>query len=158
MTTDSAPRILVTESDFSVGNEHQRLIENNPQQGAVVCFTGLVREMAGDVSLTALHLEHYPGMTERCLLDIAQTAQQRFGLDRTTIIHRVGTLALNAQIVFVGVTSAHRQAAFDGANFIMDYLKTQAPFWKKEIHTQGHSWVDAKETDNLAARRWNQSE
>lgn len=115
--------------------------------GAIVTFTGLVREFAGDQALT---LEHYPAMTQAVLTTIAQQATTRWALQGATIVHRVGPLNPNEQIVFVGVASSHRQAAFEACHFMIDLLKTRAPFWKKE----GKNWVEAKLSDQKAAKRW----
>ncbi|OZB39405.1 MAG: molybdopterin synthase catalytic subunit, partial [Alishewanella sp. 34-51-39] len=125
-------RIVVQQQDFSVASEYERL-RQDARYGAVVTFTGLVRELA-EAELLSMTLEHYPGMTEQALTQIATAAQQRWQLGAVTIIHRVGTLLPNEQIVFVGVASAHRAAGFAAGEFIMDYLKNRAPFWKKE-HT-----------------------
>lgn len=119
--------------------------------GAVVSFTGLVRGQG----IRSLELEHYPAMTERCLTDIAATAQARFGLLAIRIVHRVGLLLPGENIVCVVAAAPHRQAAFDGANFAMDYLKTQAPFWKKETRLDGSAhWVSARDCDEQAQQRW----
>lgn len=144
--------VLVQHEDFSVADEYQQLSRDS-SCGAVVTFCGLVRELSTG-SLHSMTLEHYPGMTEQALLAIAEQAQQRWQLGVVRIIHRIGTLTPNEQIVFVGVASAHRAAAFEAAQFIMDYLKTQAPFWKKEHSSQGEHWVAAKATDQQATRRW----
>lgn len=144
--------VLVQHEDFSVADEYAQLSRDS-RCGAVVTFSGLVRELQ-DNTLISMTLEHYPGMTEQALLAIAEQAQQRWQLGVVRIIHRIGTLTPNEQIVFVGVASAHRAAAFDAAQFIMDYLKTQAPFWKKEHSSQGEHWVAAKATDQQATRRW----
>lgn len=148
--------IKVTEEDFNVAIEYP-LLASQPSCGAVVVFTGLVRELASG-SLTGMTLEHYPGMTETALQDIVAKARQRWQLGPVRVIHRVGKLSLNEQIVFVGVASAHRKDAFAGAQFIMDYLKTKAPFWKKEHTSDGSYWVAAKESDDQAAQQWEQGE
>ncbi|MCC5827531.1 molybdopterin synthase catalytic subunit MoaE [Alkalimonas sp.] len=144
--------VLVQHEDFSMADEYAQL-SRDCRCGAVVTFCGLVRELQ-DHALISMTLEHYPGMTEQALQTIAEQAQQRWQLGAVRIIHRIGTLTPNEQIVFVGVASAHRAAAFEAAQFIMDYLKTQAPFWKKEHSSQGSHWVAAKTTDQQAARRW----
>ena len=155
-------RIAVQTADFDVAREYQWLrgseVANNGasargENGAVVTFTGLVRELA-EGGLVGMNLEHYPGMTEGALTDIVQQAQQRWPLGKVAVIHRVGFLTLNEQIVFVGVASAHRKAAFAAAEFIMDYLKTRAPFWKKEHRKNGAEWVEAKGSDAQAAAQW----
>lgn len=151
-------RIQVQQHDFDMAQEYQWFRNstlNKDAVGAIVTFTGLVRELTQG-SLTGMNLEHYPGMTERALADIVAEAQQRWPLSRVAIIHRVGWLTLNEQIVFVGVASAHRKAAFAAAEFIMDYLKTRAPFWKKEVSTNGEEWVAAKTSDVEATQKWQQ--
>ncbi|RUO42728.1 molybdopterin synthase catalytic subunit MoaE [Aliidiomarina taiwanensis] len=148
--------IAVQTHDFDMAALYQKL-SRRAAHGAVVTFTGLVREVAGG-DLTHLSLEHYPGMTEQALQDIAEQAKARWPVGEIIIVHRVGTLALNEQIVFVGVSSAHRKQAFAAAEFLMDYLKTRAPFWKKEHTTTGERWVEAKKSDEAAASRWQQRE
>lgn len=148
--------IKVTEDDFNVATEYP-LLASEPSCGAVVVFTGLVRELANG-TLNAMTLEHYPGMTETALQDIVVQARKRWALGPVRVIHRVGKLSLNEQIVFVGVASAHRKDAFAGAQFIMDYLKTKAPFWKQEHTSEGSYWVAAKESDGQAAQQWEQGE
>ncbi|MGX5915387.1 molybdopterin synthase catalytic subunit MoaE [Aliidiomarina sp. Khilg15.8] len=149
-------RIEVQESDFDLAAEYERL-RRNESYGAVVTFTGLVRELKDD-QLTSMYLEHYPGMTEQVLQDIAQLATDRWSIGDVTIIHRVGELQLNDQIVLVAVSSAHRVDAFAAAQFIMDFLKTKAPFWKKESTAAREHWVDAKASDDQASSRWQQEE
>ncbi|WP_224797678.1 molybdopterin synthase catalytic subunit MoaE [Idiomarina abyssalis] len=146
--------VRVQQEDFDLATEYQRLAQNK-QCGAVVTFTGLVRDSV-EGGLRGLELEHYPGMTEKALTDIVEEAQKRWDLHGVTVIHRVGYLALNEQIVMVAVASGHRQAAFSAASFIMDYLKTQAPFWKKEHTEEGEHWVEAKQSDQQAAEQWSQ--
>jgi molybdopterin synthase catalytic subunit len=120
----------------------------------VVTFVGLVRDINQGNSVKELTLEHYPGMTEKSLKTIVQQAKQRWSLGKVRVIHRIGRLKLNDQIVFVGVTSRHREAAFAASQFIMDYLKNQAPFWKKETTDDGEDWVDFNEKDQQAMQRW----
>lgn len=146
-------RILVGQDNIQVGDEYQWLAECD-DDGAVVTFTGKVRNQNLGDKVTGLTLEHYPGMTEKALTDIVSAARSRWSLQRVTIIHRVGELHAGEQIVFVGVGAAHRHAAFEAAQFIMDYLKTRAPFWKREATASGERWVEAKESDENAARRW----
>ncbi|MFC0445409.1 molybdopterin synthase catalytic subunit MoaE [Pseudidiomarina halophila] len=146
------PVIRVQQHDFSVAEEYQRLTQAS-NCGAVVTFSGLVRELA-DTELEAMTLEHYPGMTEQVLAGLVEQARQRWQLGDVTLIHRVGRLTLNEQIVFVGVAAPHRKAAFAAAMFIMDYLKTQAPFWKQEHTAEGSYWVAAKDSDQQAAQNW----
>jgi len=124
------------------------------EDGAVVTFTGKVRNHNLGDNVAALTLEHYPGMTEKALQEIVDAACERWPLQRVTVIHRVGELFPGDEIVLVGVTSAHRGSAFSAAEFIMDYLKTRAPFWKREATEQGDRWVDARDSDHQAARRW----
>lgn len=124
------------------------------EDGAVVTFTGKVRNHNLGNDVAALTLEHYPGMTEKALQEIVDAARERWPLQRITVIHRVGELFPGDEIVLVGVTSAHRGSAFSAAEFIMDYLKTRAPFWKREATEQGDRWVDARDSDHQAAQRW----
>ncbi|WP_292990255.1 molybdopterin synthase catalytic subunit MoaE [Pantoea sp.] len=124
------------------------------EDGAVVTFTGKVRNHNLGDNVAALTLEHYPGMTEKALQEIIDAARERWPLQRVTVIHRVGELFPGDEIVLVGVTSAHRGSAFSAAEFIMDYLKTRAPFWKREATEQGDRWVDARDSDHQAAQRW----
>ena len=122
--------------------------------GAVACFVGTVRDMNQGTGVSTMFLEHYPGMTEKALQAIADDALSRWSLDEVLVIHRVGALAPLDQIVLVAVTSAHRGEAFAACEFVIDWLKTQAPFWKKETTAQGARWVDARESDDAAAARW----
>lgn len=146
-------RVSVQNDDFSVAQEYAALAEGT-QAGAVVTFVGKVRDMNLGDNVTGLHLEHYPGMTEKALLDICDEAQSRWPLLQLRVIHRVGDLDIGDQIVFVGVSSAHRGAAFEACEFVMDYLKTKAPFWKKERTTDSTRWVESRDSDNKAAQRW----
>ncbi|WEM43276.1 molybdopterin synthase catalytic subunit MoaE [Photobacterium sp. DA100] len=145
--------ISVQFEDFSVAEEYS-LLSQGTDAGAVVTFIGKVRDFNQGDAVTGLSLEHYPGMTEKSLAEIVEQARERWPLLKTRVIHRVGDLELGDQIVFVGVTSAHRGAAFEACEFIMDYLKTRAPFWKKEQTPDESRWVDARETDTSAADRW----
>ena len=149
-----AIRILIQHDDFDLAAEYQRLRSENPQAGAVVTFTGLVRDFNASGDVTGIVLEHYPGMTEKSLQRITAQAVERWGVSGVTIIHRVGELLSTEQIVLAGVAASHRSEAFFAAEFIMDYLKTEAPFWKRECHPEGESWVDAKATDQRARDRW----
>ena len=124
------------------------------EDGAVVTFTGKVRNHNLGDSVKALTLEHYPGMTEKSLAEIVEQARERWPLGRVTVIHRIGEMWPGEEIVFVGVTSAHRGSAFAAGEFIMDYLKTRAPFWKREATPEGERWVDARDSDREAAERW----
>lgn len=145
--------IVVQVANFNIGEQYQWLAECE-SDGAVVTFTGKVRNHNLGDSIAALTLEHYPGMTEKALESIAEEARARWPLQRISVIHRVGTLQPGEEIVFVGVTSSHRKDAFQAAEFIMDYLKTRAPFWKKEALPESHRWVEAKESDEESANRW----
>ena len=144
--------VRVQEEDFDPSTELDALSAGRDDIGALVSFTGLVR--GGDVS--EMELEHYPGMTEKALAEIEAEARERWPLQGVTIIHRVGALAPGARIVFVATASRHRAAAFEAAEYLMDFLKTRAPFWKKEATAEGDRWVDARETDDTAAARWKQ--
>jgi molybdopterin synthase catalytic subunit len=155
--TDRAPsyaRIRVQAADFDVGAEIAALRANNPAVGAVASFIGCVRDMNEGDDVGLMYLEHYPGMTERELERICVDAKQRWNIFDTLVIHRVGELKPLDQIVFVAVTSAHRGDAFAACEFVMDYLKTQAPFWKRERTPKGERWVDARASDDAAAARW----
>lgn len=144
--------VRVQEADFDVGAELDALAAGDTDIGAVVSFTGLVRGTGGTREMT---LEHYPGMTEKALAAIEAEAHGRWLLQTTLIIHRIGPLAPGARIVLVATASRHRGAAFEAAEFLMDFLKTRAPFWKKEIAADGTAqWVDARESDDSAAARW----
>lgn len=145
--------IRVQQEDFDIGAEITALTADRADVGAVATFTGLVRDQGGQVAEMAL--EHYPGMTEQALAGIEAEAHQRWPLLATTIIHRYGPLKPQDRIVLVIAASAHRQAAFDAAQFMMDYLKTKAPFWKREAGADGSAeWVDARDSDDAATMRW----
>lgn len=147
--------IRVQAEDFDCAAEMRALLGARDDIGAVVTFTGLVRRGEGDKAITAMTLEHYPGMTEAELERIEAEARQRWPLSASLIVHRHGTLAPGDNIVLVITASRHRQAAFEAAEFLMDYLKTNAPFWKKETLAEGGAgWVEAKEGDDSAASRW----
>ncbi len=146
--------ITVQEQDFNVATEYAELIEDNATDGAVVCFTGLVRDFNQGNVVHGLTLEHYPKMTEKALRDIVIEAKSRWELGKVRVIHRVGDLELGDQIVFVGVTCRHREAAFEANQFIMDFLKNRAPFWKKERTGAGQRWVEAEDKDKKAQLRW----
>ena len=140
--------------DFDVSQEMLVLRQKNPKVGAVASFVGVVRDLNDGDEVSALTLEHYPGMTERSLEEIVSEAKSRWNIYDVLIIHRVGTLLPLDQIVLVLVTSAHRGESFKACEFLMDYLKTRAPFWKKEQTSSGERWVDARTTDSVAAMRW----
>ncbi len=154
--------VSVQEMDFDAGKEIAALYAGAQDVGAVASFVGVVRGLheifpvaADDTpSSHSLTLEHYPGMTEAALEAIVAKANSRWSLHKVRVIHRVGKLQIGEQIVFVGVAAAHRGEAFAACEFIMDYLKTQAPFWKKETDENGTRWVDAKDSDDNAAERW----
>ncbi|WP_374338639.1 molybdopterin synthase catalytic subunit MoaE [Leeia sp.] len=148
-------RISVQAEDFDGNAEQSELHAGDGEVGAIVSFTGLVRDQVQGKALSSLYLEHYPGMTEQSLQHIAEQAAERWPLQAVRIIHRIGPLAPLDRIVLVLAASAHRQAAFDACAFIMDYLKTRAPFWKKEQSANGEAWwVDARDSDETALHRW----
>jgi len=146
--------IRVQAEDFDAAAEARLLTKGRTDIGALVTFVGLCRDEQGQ--LAALEIEHYPEMAEQELARVAQEAQARWPLLGATLIHRFGTLAPGAQIVFVAVASAHRGAAFEAANFLMDYLKTRAPFWKRVVRPDGstQAWIEAKASDDQSAARW----
>ncbi|WP_042298891.1 molybdopterin synthase catalytic subunit MoaE [Paraburkholderia kururiensis] len=146
--------VRVQTEDFDLSAEVAALRAQNPRIGAVACFVGTVRDLNEGSGVEAMELEHYPGMTEKALVDIVDAARGRWpGVD-VLIVHRVGKLYPLDQIVLVATTSAHRGDAFASCEFVMDYLKTQAPFWKKERTAAGERWVDARESDDAALARW----
>lgn len=145
--------IRVQTEDFDLNAELSSLRQGHPQAGALVSFVGLVRDLQTE-TLEHMTLEHYPGMTEKALLEIEQQANQRWDLLNTLIVHRVGTLNVSEQIVLVAALSPHRQDAFEACAFMMDFLKTDAPFWKKEKSDLGEQWVDARESDQTAKQQW----
>ncbi|WP_339832419.1 molybdopterin synthase catalytic subunit MoaE [uncultured Parvibaculum sp.] len=146
--------IRVQTGDFDIGAEVEALTRNRADIGAVVTFSGLVRDASGGSAVTSMDLEHYPGMTEKELARIEAEAHDRWPLQATLIVHRVGRLAPGDNIVLVVAASAHRKAAFEAAAFLMDYLKTRAPFWKREVGQGESRWVDAREDDDRAAEKW----
>ena len=146
--------VRVQQQDFDLRDETERLRSASLDVGAVVTFSGLVRSHQDGQAIKALVLEHYPGMTEKSLLKIVEQAGLRWPLSGVTVIHRIGELKPGDQIVFVGVTSAHRLAAFEACEFMMDYLKTRAPFWKKCLQEGSEHWVESKDSDQLASERW----
>lgn len=146
--------VRVQTEDFDIGAEIAQLRKGNAKIGAIASFIGLVRDMNEGDDVSTMTLEHYPGMTEKALEDIAAQAKSRWELYDALVVHRVGRLLPLDQIVLVVVTSAHRGDAFSACEFLMDYLKTQAPFWKKEDTAKGARWVDARESDDAAAARW----
>jgi molybdopterin synthase catalytic subunit len=148
--------IRVQREDFDLGAELKALTEGNPSIGGVTSFVGLVRDRADSEAISGMTLEHYPGMTETQLAEIEAEAHRRWTLDRVLIIHRYGALKPGDQIVLVATASAHRDAAFEACRFLIDWLKTKAPFWKLEETAAGPRWVEAKESDEDAARSWEQ--
>ena len=150
--------IGVQRETFDVGAEQRAILDGRSDVGAVVSFTGLVRDFNERPEVQALTLEHYPGMTEAALEAIVQEAEERWPLQGVRVIHRIGRLAPADPIVLVVVASAHRRAAFEACDFIMDYLKTRAPFWKKEHTASGDYWVSERDGDHHDARRWEFSE
>ena len=146
--------VRVQAADFDVAKELAALRAGDARTGAVVSFIGTVRDVNDDTQVSRMTLEHYPGMTEKALEAIVVKARERFDIYEALVIHRVGDLEPTDQIVLVAVTSAHRGEAFDACRFIIDYLKTDAPFWKKEQTPQGARWVDARTSDDAALARW----
>ena len=146
--------VRVQTEDFDVGRELAALREADPSVGAVAAFVGTVRDVNDDATVATMTLEHYPGMTEKALAAIIDDAKSRWAIADALVIHRVGALKPADQIVLVGVTSAHRGEAFAACEFIIDYLKTRAPFWKKEETPDGARWVEARASDDDAAARW----
>jgi molybdopterin synthase catalytic subunit len=146
--------IRVSPDDFDLGHEYAQLHAGDRGIGAVVAFAGCVRDLNLAADVVALELEHYPGMTEKALAAIADEAALRWPLQAIRIVHRVGKLHPGDQIVLVLTASAHRHAAYEANQFVMDYLKTRAPFWKKEWTPDGPRWVDARDSDQTAAARW----
>ncbi|MGD9870291.1 MAG: molybdopterin synthase catalytic subunit MoaE [Thauera sp.] len=150
----ASTEVSVQEADFDLGAELAQLSAGRADVGGIASFVGLVRDVNDGSGVHAMTLEHYPGMTERSLAEIVEQAKSRWALLGVRVIHRIGRLMPSERIVFVGVASRHRGDAFAACEFIMDYLKTQAPFWKREETPEGARWVDARETDDSAAARW----
>ena len=147
-------RVEIREGDFDLAAEVAALREGDGGVGAVVAFVGTVRDRNDGAAIASLELEHYPGMTEAAIEAMVDEAVRRFEIRAVRVVHRVGVLAPMAQIVLVAVTAAHRGRAFQACEFLMDYLKTQAPFWKKEAGPDGVRWVDARVADDAALARW----
>ncbi|MDG2176139.1 MAG: molybdopterin synthase catalytic subunit MoaE [Gammaproteobacteria bacterium] len=147
-------KISIQQEDFDITHETQLLREANSNIGAIVTFSGLVRDLEGARKILSLTLEHYPGMTETSLEKIITEARSRWSIQDATVIHRIGEMKAEEQIVFVAVASLHRHDAFSACEFIMDYLKTRAPFWKKCRDESGESWVETKASDQEADERW----
>ncbi len=148
------PRVTIQTGDFDVSREIAALRAGDAGVGAVASFVGTVRDRNDGTAITRMELEHYPGMTERAIEAMIDEAMRRFGIRAARVIHRVGPLQPMDQIVLVVATAAHRSDAFRACEFLMDYLKTQAPFWKKETTPQGSRWVDARAADDEALGRW----
>ncbi len=146
--------VRVQEQDFDVSAELALMRRGNPKIGAIASFVGVVRDINEGDSVATMTLEHYPGMTEKAITEIIDQARGRWEVLDALVVHRIGTLKPTDQIVLVIVASTHRGDAFAACEFIMDFLKTQAPFWKKEITPNGARWVDARVTDSRAAERW----
>lgn len=149
-------KVVVQEADFDMSESIRWVREGLPEIGAVASFLGTVRDVNESSAVKSMTLEHYPGMTEKSLENILKVADERFDIVSAIIIHRVGPLNPEDQIVFVACTSAHRQQAFLACEFVMDYLKTEAPFWKKEDTPGGARWVSARDSDDSAKARWEQ--
>ena len=146
--------VRIQHEDFDAGAEASRLRAGDPRIGAVASFVGVARDRNDGAAVATLTLEHYPGMTERAIEAIVAQAKARWQVFEILVIHRIGELKPLDQIVLVAVTSSHRGDAFAACEFVMDYLKTEAPFWKKEVTPEGTRWVDARESDEAAKRRW----
>ena len=149
-------KILVQREDFDSGAEIEAITRGNPKVGAAAAFVGLVRDVNENAAVRTMTLEHYPGMTERAIAGIVEETRSRWDVIDCTVIHRFGELKPTDRIVLVVVASGHRGDAFAACEFIMDYLKTRAPFWKKEQTAGGSRWVEARATDDQAAERWQQ--
>ncbi|MGB7241506.1 MAG: molybdenum cofactor biosynthesis protein MoaE [Sulfitobacter sp.] len=146
-------RVIVQQAPFDFGAEASAFASSGAQNGAIVTFTGIVRDLADD-PLIAMEIEHYPSMTENALTEIAQTAITRWSLGDALVIHRHGRLVAGEMIMMVATAAPHRKDAFEAAEFLMDYLKSRAPFWKREITAKGASWVASKDEDEAALDRW----
>ena len=148
------PRVLITSEDFNLAEQVDALRRNDKRVGAICTFTGTVRDRNDGLSVSSMALEHYPGMTEKAIEAMIDEAIERFDIFAARVIHRVGLLQPLDQVVMVAVTSAHRGESFKACEFLMDYLKTQAPFWKKEETPDGARWVDARVSDDAALAKW----
>jgi molybdopterin synthase catalytic subunit len=147
-------RVAIQAADFDLADEIATLRRDDPRVGAVCAFVGTVRDRNNGAPVDSMELEHYPGMTERAIEAMIDEAQRRFDICGARVVHRIGLLQPLDQIVMVAVTSAHRGQSFQACEFLMDYLKTQAPFWKKEQTPEGARWVDARVSDDTALARW----
>ena len=150
--------IRVQSEPFDTAHELNTLKAGNTNIGGVACFVGTVRDLAGGKTVSAMTLEHYPGMTEKALEDIERQALERWPLEASLVVHRYGRLEPGDDIVLVIAAAAHRQDAFDACQFLIDWLKTKAPFWKLESGDEGESWVEARHSDDEAARRWSEED
>jgi molybdopterin synthase catalytic subunit len=157
MPLPAAVTIRIQEADFDIAREIAGLTQGRKDIGAVVSFSGVCRDSEGSEAIAALTLEHYPGMAEAEIARHAETAMSRWPLTGLTVIHRVGRITPGENIVLVLTASAHRQAAFEAAEFLMDYLKANAPFWKREESAKGTNWIEARDHDDAAAARWTKS-
>jgi molybdopterin synthase catalytic subunit len=151
-------RIIIQPEPFDAGAEIRQLITADQGMGAVVNFVGMMRNINQGDAVSEMTLEHYPGMTEKALLKIVAEARERWHLGSVTVIHRVGKLLPSDEIVLVAVSAEHRGAAFDGCEYIIDFLKTRAPFWKKEKTLHGERWVDERQSDLAALQQWNRKD
>jgi len=152
--SSTMPRVSIQAADFDLSQEVAALRAGDAGVGAVAVFVGTVRDHSDGQGVSAMELEHYPGMTENAIETMIDTAHQRFDIRAARVVHRIGPLQPAEQIVLVAVSSAHRGQAFQACEFLMDYLKTQAPFWKKETTAAGARWVDARSSDDAALERW----
>ncbi len=152
--TELSARVSIQTSDFNLADELETLRKNDRRVGAICTFTGTVRDRNDGLSVSSMELEHYPGMTEKAIEAMIDEACARFDIFGVRVIHRVGLLQPLDQVVMVAVTSAHRGESFQACEFLMDYLKTQAPFWKKEQTPEGARWVDARVSDDAALAKW----
>ena len=150
--------IRVQREDFDPGRELEALTAGNHKVGGLAMFVGLVRDMAQGEAVGAMTLEHYPGMTEKMLAEVEQEARERWPLEASLVIHRYGRLEPGERIVMVACASAHREAALEACSFLIDWLKTKAPFWKLEEGQAGANWVEARDSDEAAARRWSEND
>jgi molybdopterin synthase catalytic subunit len=153
----ASTEVRIQRQDFDPAALQRELTAGDDGAGAVVSFVGLVRAGNQGKEILGMELEHYPGMTERSIQSIIDEARERWDIRRARVLHRIGELQVGEQIVYVGVSGSHRGSSFQACEFIMDYLKTRAPFWKKESTREGAHWVDARELDKDAARRWETS-
>jgi molybdopterin synthase catalytic subunit len=154
MSAIMQPRVVIQTQDFNLATEIEALRAGDTRVGAVCSFVGTVRDRNDGLSVSTLELEHYPGMTEKSIEAMIDEAHKRFDIYAARVIHRIGVMQPLDQIVLVAVTSAHRGESFQACEFLMDYLKTQAPFWKKEQTPQGARWVDARVSDDAALAKW----